>query len=364
VSGTARFAVTGGRRFAVAKVALLFVAAALAGCSRADSPRAASDGAPVAVPLRPPARPLAEVRRARAKGIAPLVEPGPGAASSDRAAAGRRVFFDRSLGAISCTRCHDPARSGAGTPVPFGSEGRLDVPALVDLGAYARFGTTGAATKLAPYLAGHLAEVGGDPGAREIAIDSAHGAALRSAFPPGDGEPQASPTTLAARALDAFLASMVAPSRVDRFLAGDDAALTAQEAAGFDAFFARGCVSCHDGSAFGGRKVATLGLAVPWPGDAPLGEHAEWKPRRARRVASLRHVATSAPYFHEGAVDSLPTAVQLMAAHQLGVMLADDERDAIAAFLLALAGPVPPAFRAPSPEPAPQPAPPTPAPTP
>ncbi len=346
----------GGRRFAAARVVLPFVvvaaAAAAPGCSRAEVSRPSTDGAPHAVPLRTPARAVSEVRRARAKGIARLEAPARDEAAAGRAALGRRLFFDRTMGggALACTRCHDPARAGSGAPVAFGSEGRLDVPAVLNLAGYARFGTNGAATKLGSYLTGHLAEVGGEAGAREIAIDSAYGGALRAAYPASEGEGPASPSGLAARALTAYLESLVSPSRVDRFLAGDDAALTAQESAGFDAFFARGCVSCHDGPAFGGRKVATLGLALPWPGDAPLGEHAEWKPRRSRRVASLRSAAVSSPYFHEGAVDSLPTAVQLMATHQLALMLGDDERDAIAAFLLALAGPTPPTFRAPSAE--------------
>jgi cytochrome c peroxidase len=337
-----------GRSLASAAVVSFLLAA---GCARSEADLAK----PVVIPLRAEPRPAEVVRRDRARGIPPLKAP----VSDDRrvaqAAVGRRVFFDGSFGggALACTRCHDPSRSGAGAPVSFGAEGRLDVPALVDLVAYARFGTSGAARALDDYVALHVAALGGDPGAREAAIEAAYGAPLRAVFPAAEGATPPPPSKLAALALAAYLEGLVAPSRVDAFLAGDASALTAQEIAGFDALFARGCVACHDGAAFGGRKVATLGLAVPWPGDAPLGEHAEWKPRRSRRVASLRHAAYAAPYFHEGAVEDLPTAVGLMAAHQLGVLLPDDERDAIVAFLRALAGPQPPALRAPEPPPAP-----------
>jgi len=242
-----------------------------------------------------------------------------------------------------------PERAGAGAPVAYGSEGRLDVPALVNLRHVTRFGTDGSASSLAGYLAQHIVALssGHDATARDVAIDASYGGALRGVFPAAEGAAPSSPPGLAAKALGAYLETVVTPSRFDAFLRGDARALSPQELEGFDAFFARGCVTCHDGPALGGRVVATLGLTLAWPGDAPLGEHAEWKPRRARRVTPLRAAALSAPYFHEGAIGDLPTAVQLMATHQLGATLDDRERDAIAAFLTALSGAVPPGFRAP-----------------
>jgi cytochrome c peroxidase len=304
------------------------------------------------LPLRVAPRAAADVRRERRKGIVPLAAPALTEQGSLRASLGRRMFFDATLGgggALACTRCHGADKAGAGPAQTLPVVGRIETPPLLNLRAYALFGTDGGSASLASYMGSHLAQLsaGADPSTRDVALDSGYGASVRAAFPVGEGEAQGSVLTLSARALAAYLDTLVAPSRVDAFLAGDDSALTPAESVGFDLFYAKGCVSCHDGSAFGGRKMATLGLVIPWVGDAPLGEHIEWKPTRQRRVSSLRSVALTAPYFHEGAIDSLPTAVSLMAAHQLGVTLSDDERAAIVAFLIAMNGPTPPTFRAP-----------------
>src|SRR5262249_11159699 len=62
------------------------------------------------------------------------------------------------------------------------------------------------------------------------------------------------------------------------------------------------------------------------------------------RVASLRNVAKTPPYFHDGSVATLPEAVQVMGRIQLGVSLNDDDISAIVAFLESLTGDLPPEF--------------------
>ena len=323
----------------------------LAGCARSGLPEPADrSGEPIAIPLHVTPRDRDVVRRERAKGLAPVEA----ARGDDRAtmavALGRRIFVDVQMGVgVACTTCHKAERAGSGPPVSYGSERILDVPSLTNLRYYTRFGTGGGASSLAEFVSSHLVTLssGQDPSVRDRAIDAASGGALRGLFPDGPGEAPRSIVGLAGKALGAYLESIVATSRFDSFLRGDERALSPQELEGFDAFFERGCVTCHDGAALGGRVVATLGLAIPWPGDAPLGEHAEWRPRRARRVASLRSAAVSAPYFNEGAIADLPTAVQLMATHQLGVTLPDRERDALVAFVRALSGTVPASLHGP-----------------
>ena len=334
------------------RVCAALVCGGLLGCSRSSAPPSGAAGDAIALPLRVAPRAAADVRRERRRGIAPLAAPALTEQASVRAALGRRMFFDAALGGagtLACTRCHVAEKAGAGPAHTLPVVGHIETPPLLDLRAYALFGTDGATASLASYMGSHLAQLsaGVEPSTRDVALDSAYGGALRAAFATGDGEGQASVATLSARALAAYLDTLVAPSRVDAFLGGDDSALAPTESRGFDLFFAKGCVSCHDGSAFGGRKMATLGLVLPWAGDAPLGEHIEWKPTRQRRVSSLRTVALTAPYFHEGAIDQLPMAVSLMATHQLGVTLDDDERAALVAFLLAMNAPMPSTFRAP-----------------
>jgi cytochrome c peroxidase len=331
---------------------MVLVAASAASCSRGPASQADPVSVPMVLPLRVPGRPAFDVRHQRRQGIASLSVPALDARTAARAAVGQRMFFDGSLGGegqVACVRCHHAETAGAGPAQTLADVGHLDVPPLLNLRAYERFGTDGAAKELAVYMGAHLAQLsaGADIAARDLAIDTTHGGRLRLLFATADGEAAVPVSTMASRALAAYVDSLVAPGRVDAFLAGKDDALTDKESHGFDVFFERGCVSCHDGPAFGGRKMATLGLVRPWPGDAPLGEHIPWSPKRSRRVSSLRSVAVTAPYFHEGAIDSLPTAVSLMAEHQLGVTLTPEDRDAIVSFLLALNAPSPASFRAP-----------------
>src|SRR5262249_48339058 len=110
-------------------------------------------------------------------------------------------------------------------------------------------------------------------------------------------------------------------SRFDRFLGGDRAALGEAERAGDAPFKSHGCISCHQGINVGGNLLARLGaIKDPDPGaqvkDADLGRYLLTKKEEDRfvfRVPSLRNVALTAPYFHDGSVTTLEEAVIRMA---------------------------------------------------
>lgn len=104
-------------------------------------------------------------------------------------------------------------------------------------------------------------------------------------------------------AISAFERSLVSrDTSFDRFLAGDDTALDLAARRGLVTFFAAGCASCHSGPMFSDYALHDLGLA---PVDPITGQ----RPRI--RTPSLRNVARTAPYMHDGSVATLEGAVEL-----------------------------------------------------
>ncbi|HFD40033.1 MAG TPA: c-type cytochrome [Anaerolineae bacterium] len=141
-------------------------------------------------------------------------------------------------------------------------------------------------------------------------------------------------------ALVAFERTLVTPSPFDRFLRGDETALTPKQREGYRLFKAYGCSACHQGVNVGGNLRQKLGIFGRYRSDDPgrfavTGREAD---RDVFRVPSLRNVAVTAPYFHDGGVETLEKAIELMARLQLGIRLKPAEIDAIAAFLKSLTG--------------------------
>jgi len=147
-----------------------------------------------------------------------------------------------------------------------------------------------------------------------------------------------------ALAVGAFERKLVTPSRWDRFLAGDRSALSAAEKAGFVKFSEAGCPTCHAGAYVGGAMYQKLGLVKPWPDHTDLGRFKVTqleKDKMLFKSPSLRNIAKTGPYFHDGKVDNLGRAVALMAEHQTGKQLSTADVASIVAFLNALTGDLP-----------------------
>jgi cytochrome c peroxidase len=130
-------------------------------------------------------------------------------------------------------------------------------------------------------------------------------------------------------AIATYERSLVTPgSRFDRWLEGDTAALSAEELKGYQLFKSLGCVSCHQGANVGANLFERHGIFHPLASPKP----------EILRVPSLRNVATTPPYFHDGSAPTLRKAVRRMAFAQLDETLSDQEIDAIVAFLNTLTG--------------------------
>lgn len=147
-----------------------------------------------------------------------------------------------------------------------------------------------------------------------------------------------------AQAIGAFERKLLTPDRFDAFLAGDDSALTNTEKAGLNLFIEIGCTSCHNGPAMGGQMYARIGAVKEYPGVTDIGRYEVTGldiDKYAFKVPSLRNVAKTGPYLHDGSVATLPEMVRIMAEYQLGKDLTDDEVAKIVAFLEALTGELP-----------------------
>jgi cytochrome c peroxidase len=143
------------------------------------------------------------------------------------------------------------------------------------------------------------------------------------------------------KVIGAFERGLVTPSRWDDFLAGAPGALTPKEKAGFMMFRHLDCVSCHEGRLIGGGHFEALGQVLPWPNQTDKGRNPPGSQTPMFKVASLRNVAKTAPYFHDASAEDLPQAVRLMAAHQLGLQVTDEQVDLVVTWLGTLTGDLP-----------------------
>lgn len=149
-------------------------------------------------------------------------------------------------------------------------------------------------------------------------------------------------------AIAEFERSLITPnSRFDQYLRGDKSAVTADELEGYALFKSYGCITCHQGVGVGGNIFETFGvLGNPFEDrrerrKADLGRFNVTEDELDRfvfKVPSLRNVAETPPYFHDGSVRNLDEAVGIMARYQLGRTLSNEEMDLIVKFLRTLSG--------------------------
>lgn len=147
-------------------------------------------------------------------------------------------------------------------------------------------------------------------------------------------------------AITCFERSLLTPSRFDQFLRGDEKAISEIEFKGYQRFIDLGCASCHQGAGLGGNMFQRFGVM----GDyfqhksltkADLGRFNVTgleKDKFVFKVPGLRNVAITPPYFHDGGAETLEEAVLIMGRNQLGVLLTNDDVQAIVAFLASLTG--------------------------
>lgn len=270
---------------------------------------------------------------------------------------GRMLYYDARLSKnhdISCNSCHDLAKGGVDNlPTSPGHKKQLgsrNSPTVYNAAGHFKQFWDGRAEDVEAQAKGPIL----NPVEMAMPDETIVLATLKSIPGYADAFKQAFPTAEdpinydnAAAAIGAFERKLSTPSRWDKFLEGDDKALSEDELKGFIAFNSTGCVGCHMGALLGGSSFQKLGQVEAWPSDKDPGVFEVSKKDSDRmmfKAPSLRNIAKTGPYFHDGAVATLEEAVKLMAKHQLGQSLDDEKVKQIVTFLKTLDGEVPQAY--------------------
>ena len=321
---------------AVSSTTLLIGVAALVGCQDRREPR---------------------IDPAALVAFAPLpaaMEPAGATVPQARIDLGRQLYYETRLSRnhdLSCNSCHRLAAYGVdGERFSRGVGGQLggrNAPTVYNAAGHIAQFWDGRAPTVEAQAKGPILnpiEMAMPDSARvvqELRALPAYRAMFAAAFPI-----EAEPVTYdnIGRAIGAFERRLVTPSRWDRYLAGDRTALTPAEVQGFRTFVDAGCGSCHFGAYVGGTTYQKLGLVHAWGTESDPGRFGATHlaaDRMVFKVPSLRNVAQTAPYFHDGSVTALDDAVRLMGYHQLDRQLTVDQVAAIGAWLRSLTGELP-----------------------
>jgi cytochrome c peroxidase len=293
---------------------------------------------------------------AQQSGDAAPITPIPFAAPPDpgKVRLGEKLFKDRRLSrgnVHACVACHQLERGGDDNrAVSPGIDGQLldfNTPTIFNVSLNWRLNWRGnfrsiEAQNESALLDPRLMNTSWDELLGKLRADSSHVAAFAESY---GGAPE---RTHVLDALAAFQRSLLTPNaRFDRYLRGERDAISADEKRGYEMFQAYGCIACHQGVNIGGNLFQKFGIfedPFVWRSRrtvADLGRFAitgQPRDRHVFRVPSLRNVALTAPYFHDGSTDSLAEAVEIMARNQLGRTLAPEEIRLIVTFLDSLTG--------------------------
>lgn len=285
------------------------------------------------------------------------IEPLPLTISHDpaRVALGEKLFYDPRVshdGKMSCGSCHITARGGSdGLPRSINNDGKpgeLNAPTIFNLAFNhrltwsGRFRSIEAQTVAVLHNPTHIntswAEL-----LPKLESFREYSELFRKAYAGGLRQDNV------IDAIASFERSLITPNApFDRYLRGEAAALGAEEARGYALFKSYGCIACHQGVNIGGNLFQKFGQFEDYFArrggpltKADLGRYAvtgREQDRHVFRVPSLRNVAVTAPYLHDGSVATLDEMVRLMARVQLGRSLPEQDVRAIVRFLHTLTG--------------------------
>lgn len=345
-------------------VAALTAGLALTACKQKEPEAPAKAPAAEKKAEAKPAGPDAKKLQAQAKALFGTPEPktttDDAAVEEARVALGRTLYYDTRLSKnhdLSCNSCHDLASYGVD---PRQQDGKLTATSM---GHKKQFGGRNSPTTYNAYF--HVAQFwdgrAKDVEAQakgpvlnpvEMAIpDDKFATRVLKSIPgykpmfeaafPGEKDPITYDNF--AKAVGAFERKLVTPAPIDDFMAGNADALNAEQLKGLELFTAR-CASCHMGKGFGGSMYQKLGLIKPYE-TKDMGRFEATKNEADKyffKVPSLRNIAKTGPYLHDGSIETLPEMVNVMAEHQTGQgKLTDAEMKSMLAFLDSLTGKIP-----------------------
>jgi cytochrome c peroxidase len=271
-----------------------------------------------------------------------------------KAALGEKLFHDKRLSkdnTVACVSCHglntggvDRAQVSTGIG---GSKGPINAPTVFNAGFNFRQFWDGRAASLEEQAMAPIhnpKEMGSNwqEVLAKLSADKDVVSAFKGAYTDGLQSKNIQ------SAIAEFQRTLATPnSKFDKYLRGDKNALNADEQKGYQLFKNYGCIACHQGVNVGGNMYQVFGVMGDYfkqrgnMTEADLGRYNVTKndaDKHMFKVPSLRNVAVTAPYFHDGSVKTLPEAVEVMFRYQLGRSAPQSEKDLIVKFLQTLTG--------------------------
>jgi cytochrome c peroxidase len=281
----------------------------------------------------------------------PEVMPGAENDTPQRIALGERLFFEKRLSindSQACASCHRLEDGFAGvdnlatSPGARGEMGTRNTPTVLNAGWQDAQFWDGRAEDLVEQAGQPILNPieMGMPDEKAV-VDKIRGIdeyrdGFAEAFP--GAEPAITYQNIA-EAIAAFERTLITPGRFDDFLNGDVDALSEAEQQGLQTYLKLDCNSCHDGILLGGETYEPLGKEHPYGNQADQGIYELTgleEDRMFFKVAPLRNVALTAPYFHDGRIATLEEAVRKMGKLQLDLELSDQQVNDVTAFLRTL----------------------------
>lgn len=269
---------------------------------------------------------------------------------------GNQLFHDTRLSAdntVSCATCHQLNKGGTDRkPISIGMNGHktgLNSPTVFNSGFHSRFNWDGRAKTLEEQAIGPVTSVGemGGMSWQDVVVKLDQASDYTTAFNQlyADGLTEENIRD----AIAVFQRSLFTPNApFDRYLRGEQEAISPAAQAGYDLFKSYGCVSCHQGMLLGGNMFQTLGIFGDYFADrgtpviqSDLGRYNVTQnelDKHVFKVPSLRNIVLTAPYFHDGYPKSLDQAIKFMGKYQLGVDIPQTDVDQIMQFLRSLTG--------------------------
>ena len=279
----------------------------------------------------------------------PVADPAP-----QRSALGKLLFHETALsgdGSLSCASCHSLDLAGTdGRPHAIGiggAEGTRNTPSIFNSALNLALFWDGRATTLAEQIEGPLHTPYEMASSwpliiQRLSADPQYRARFAQVYPEGITR------SSVIDALIRYQQTLISPDApFDRYLRGERDAIDGDAREGYRRFKAYGCTSCHQGVNVGGNMFQRFGIMddffadlantdAPDPGRFLVTGKEE--DLHVFKVPSLRNVALTAPYFHDGSVERLEDAIEIMARYQLGRRLTEEDVRLIAAFLTTLTG--------------------------
>ena len=326
---------------------IILAAAAVMGCTKKEAPApAVEETAAVEVDKQP------VVAEEPLKPLPTSVD-----VNMDKVLLGRGLFHDTALsgdGTVACVTCHmldhggaEPRKTSTGIG---GQVGPINSPSVLNAGYnFVQF-WDGRAKDLQEQAAGPVEnpiEMGAkwDKVVERLKKNQEYVASFAKLY--ADGVTKDNATD----AIAEYEKSLITPSRFDKFLLGDETAITDAEKKGYATFKDAGCTACHAGILAGGGMFQKMGLVNDYFKDrgtpvtkADLGRFNVTKDPADKhffKVPTLRNVELSSPYLHDGSRATLEETVRVMGKYQLGRDLTDAQINSIVTFLKSLTGKLP-----------------------